>query len=168
MCSEGHGAFLCTAAHPCLSIGLPRQSGPTCAGQRPLCKNLSHKERRQHASLKQIFYTRLTIMSILNGAARPLFSAHAMKESSPFMALALPLGPSLGGAVAQTEMSSSRSLSRFLPTHLDEAEEQRCQLFKPEGRVLTSPGASLRCVKNRLRTRGEDIWATAPRAQSRE
>jgi hypothetical protein len=33
--------------------------------------------------------------------------------------------------VAQTEMSSSGSLSRFLPTHLGEAEEQRCQLFDP-------------------------------------
>jgi len=64
-------------------------------------------------------------------------------------------------AVAQTEISSTGSLSRFLPIHLGEAEDQRCQLSEPEGRVLASPGASLRCIKNRLRTKGEEIWARA-------
>ena len=38
--------------------------------------------------------------------------------------------------VAQTEISSTGSLSRFLPIHLGEAEDERCQLFEPEGRVL--------------------------------
>jgi len=43
-----------------------------------------------------------------------------------------------------------RSLKRFLSTNLDEAEDKRCQLFEPKGRVLTLPGASLRFVKNGL------------------
>jgi len=33
-------------------------------------------------------------------------------------------------------MSSSGSLSRFVPIHLGEAEDQRCQLVEPEGQVL--------------------------------
>jgi hypothetical protein len=44
------------------------------------------------------------------------------------------------------------SLKRFVSINLGEAEDQRCQLFEPEGRVLTSPGASLRLVKKRFRT----------------
>jgi hypothetical protein len=43
-----------------------------------------------------------------------------------------------------------RSLKRFFPTNLGEAEDKRCQLFEPEGGVLTSPGVSLRFVKNVL------------------
>jgi len=38
-----------------------------------------------------------------------------------------------------------------LPINLGEAEDQRFQLFEPEGRVLKSPGASLRFIKKRLR-----------------
>ena len=44
-----------------------------------------------------------------------------------------------------------RSLRRFLAINLGEAEDQRFQLFEPEGRVLKSPGASLRFIKKRLR-----------------
>jgi hypothetical protein len=47
----------------------------------------------------------------------------------------------------------SSSLKRFLKTDLGEAKDMRCQLFEPGGRVLTSPGASLRFVKKRFRTR---------------
>jgi hypothetical protein len=39
-------------------------------------------------------------------------------------------------AVAQTEVSSTGSLSRLLPIYLGEAKDQRCQLFEPKGRVL--------------------------------
>jgi hypothetical protein len=49
-------------------------------------------------------------------------------------------------------MPLSGSLKRFLSINLGEAEDQRCQLFEPGGRVLTSPGASLRLVKKRFRT----------------
>ena len=49
------------------------------------------------------------------------------------------------------ENSFERSLKRFLSTNLGEAEDKRWQLFEPEGRVLTSPGASLRFVKKRFR-----------------
>jgi hypothetical protein len=34
-------------------------------------------------------------------------------------------------AVAQTEVPFKRSLKRFLPTNLGEAEDKRCQLFEP-------------------------------------
>jgi len=44
-----------------------------------------------------------------------------------------------------------RSLRRFLAINLGEAEDQRFQLLEPEGRVLKSPGASLRFIKKRLR-----------------
>ena len=44
-----------------------------------------------------------------------------------------------------------RSLRRFLLINLGAAEDQRFQLFEPEGRVLESPGASLRCIKKRFR-----------------
>ena len=46
--------------------------------------------------------------------------------------------------------SFERALRRFLPTNVGEVEDQRCQLFEPEGRVLTSPGASPTFVKKRL------------------
>jgi hypothetical protein len=35
-------------------------------------------------------------------------------------------------------------LKRFLLMNVGEAEDKRYQLFEPEGRVLISPGASLR------------------------
>lgn len=61
-------------------------------------------------------------------------------------------------AVAQTKISSSGSLRRALPIHLGESEDQRCQLFgPPRRRLLASSGASLRCIKNPLRTKGEEI-----------
>ena len=47
----------------------------------------------------------------------------------------------------------SGSLKRFLFIKLGEAEEQQCQLFEPEGRVLALPGASLRFIKKCFRTR---------------
>jgi hypothetical protein len=55
-------------------------------------------------------------------------------------------------AVAQTGIPLSGSLKRFLFINLGEAQEQRCQLFEPEGRVLTSPGVRLRFIKKRFRT----------------
>jgi hypothetical protein len=53
---------------------------------------------------------------------------------------------------AQTKILLSSSLKRFLLINLGTAEEQRYQLFEPEGRVLISPGASLRFIKKRFRT----------------
>jgi hypothetical protein len=47
--------------------------------------------------------------------------------------------------------SSERSLKRFLLINLGEAEDQRFELFEPEGRVLKSSGASLRFIKKRFR-----------------
>jgi hypothetical protein len=47
--------------------------------------------------------------------------------------------------------SFERSLKRFLLINLGEAEDQRFQLLEPEGRVLKSPGASLRFIKKRFR-----------------
>jgi hypothetical protein len=44
-------------------------------------------------------------------------------------------------------------LKRFLFIKLGEAEDQQCQLFEPKGRVLALPGASLRFIKKRFRTR---------------
>jgi hypothetical protein len=40
-----------------------------------------------------------------------------------------------------------RSLKRFLFINLGEVKEKRFQLFEPEGRVLESPGTSLRFIK---------------------
>jgi hypothetical protein len=58
-------------------------------------------------------------------------------------------------AVAQTKIPLSgpfeRSLKRFLRINLGEAEDQRFELFEPEGRVFKSPGASLRFIKKRFR-----------------
>jgi hypothetical protein len=47
--------------------------------------------------------------------------------------------------------SFERSLKRFLRINLGEAEDQRFELFEPEGRVFNSPGASLRFIKKRFR-----------------
>jgi hypothetical protein len=44
-----------------------------------------------------------------------------------------------------------RSLKRFLFINLGEVEEKRFQLFEPEGRVLESPGTSLRFIKKCFR-----------------
>jgi len=44
-----------------------------------------------------------------------------------------------------------QSLKRFLLINLGAAEDQRFQLFEPEGRVLESPGANLRFIKKRFR-----------------
>jgi hypothetical protein len=44
-----------------------------------------------------------------------------------------------------------RSLKRFLPINLGEVKEKRFQLFELEGRVLESPGTSLRCIEKRFR-----------------
>jgi len=44
-----------------------------------------------------------------------------------------------------------RSLKRFLSINLGEVKEKRCQLFEPAGRVLESPGTSLRFIKKRFR-----------------
>jgi hypothetical protein len=44
-----------------------------------------------------------------------------------------------------------RSLKRFLLINLGEAEDKRFQLFEPKGRVLKSPGGSLRFIKKRFR-----------------
>jgi hypothetical protein len=49
-------------------------------------------------------------------------------------------------------MPLSGSLKRFLFINFGAAEDQRCQLFEPEGRVLTSRGASLRFIEKRFRT----------------
>jgi hypothetical protein len=46
----------------------------------------------------------------------------------------------------------SDSLKRFLFINLGEAKGERCQLSEPAGRVLTSPGASLRLIRKRFRT----------------
>ncbi|RLC07470.1 MAG: hypothetical protein DRH43_11715, partial [Deltaproteobacteria bacterium] len=54
-------------------------------------------------------------------------------------------------ACCPNKNSFERSLKRFLLTNLGEAEDQRCQLFEPGGRVLTPPVASLRFVKKRFR-----------------
>jgi hypothetical protein len=48
--------------------------------------------------------------------------------------------------VAQTKILLSGSLKRFLLMNLGEAEDQRFELFEPEGRVFKSPGASLRFI----------------------
>jgi hypothetical protein len=42
------------------------------------------------------------------------------------------------------------SLKRFLSINLGEVKEKRFQLFEPEGRVLESPGSSLRFIKKRF------------------
>jgi hypothetical protein len=47
--------------------------------------------------------------------------------------------------------SFERSLKRFLRINLGEAEDERFELFEPEGRVFKSPGASLRFIKKRFR-----------------
>jgi hypothetical protein len=44
-----------------------------------------------------------------------------------------------------------RSLKRFLIINLGELEKERFQLFEPEGRVLESPGTSLRYIKKCFR-----------------
>jgi hypothetical protein len=44
-----------------------------------------------------------------------------------------------------------RSLKRFLFINLGEVKEERFQLFEPEGRVLESPGTSLRFIKKCFR-----------------
>jgi hypothetical protein len=41
-------------------------------------------------------------------------------------------------------------LKRFLLINLGEVKEKRFQLFEPEGRVLESPGTSLRFIKKRF------------------
>jgi hypothetical protein len=64
-------------------------------------------------------------------------------------------------AVAQTRIPLSGSLKRFFFTNLGEQEEQQCQLFEPEGRVLALPGASLRFIKKRFR-RGEKGFGQQP------
>ncbi len=43
------------------------------------------------------------------------------------------------------------SLKRLLRINLGEAEDQRFELFEPEGRVFKSPGASLRFIKKGFR-----------------
>jgi hypothetical protein len=40
-----------------------------------------------------------------------------------------------------------RSLKRFLSINLGEVKEKRFQLVEPRGRVLESPGTSLRFIK---------------------
>jgi len=60
--------------------------------------------------------------------------------------------------VAQKQfLSAGGGLKRFLPTNLGEAEDQRCQLFESEGRVLTSPGVRLRRIKKRFRQAKRDL-----------
>jgi hypothetical protein len=44
-----------------------------------------------------------------------------------------------------------RSLKRFLFINLGEVKEKRFQLLEPEGRVLESPGTSLRFIKKRFK-----------------
>jgi hypothetical protein len=46
--------------------------------------------------------------------------------------------------------SKSNNRKTFLIINLGEAEDNRCHLFEPEGRVLTSPGESLEFIKNGL------------------
>ena len=76
------------------------------------------------------------------------WNANGMR--SPLYILATPFDSYQ--AVAQTEIPFKRSLKRFLLTNLSEAEDKRCQLFEPERRVLTSPGASRRFVRKRFRS----------------
>ena len=57
--------------------------------------------------------------------------------------------------------SFERSLKRFVLINLGEAEDKRFQLFEPYGRVLKSPGASLRFIKKRFKDKRKGIWATA-------
>ena len=45
--------------------------------------------------------------------------------------------------------------------NLGEVKDRRCQLFEPGGRVLTSPGTSLRFIKKRFRT-GEKGFGQQP------
>jgi hypothetical protein len=46
----------------------------------------------------------------------------------------------------------------FLLINLGEAKDQRFQLVEPEGRVLGSPGATLRFVKKRFRQSEKGFW----------
>ncbi len=53
--------------------------------------------------------------------------------------------------------SFERSLKRFMLINLGEEEDKRFQLFEPKGRVLKSPGASLRFIKNVFRQAKRDL-----------
>jgi hypothetical protein len=44
----------------------------------------------------------------------------------------------------------------------------RFQLFEPEGRVLESPGKSLRFIKKTFQSQRKMIWATAPLASTQQ
>jgi hypothetical protein len=65
-------------------------------------------------------------------------------------ALVFSLDFALTGCCAKENLFE-RSLKRFLFIILGEVEEMRFQLFEPEGRVLESPGRSLRFIKKRFR-----------------
>jgi len=53
------------------------------------------------------------------------------------------------------------SSKRFLFINLGEVKEKRFQLFEPEGRVLGSPGTSIRCIKKMFQSQRKMIWVTA-------
>jgi hypothetical protein len=59
--------------------------------------------------------------------------------------------PSPLNGLFQNENLFERSLKRFLLLNLGEVKEMRFQLFEPEGRVLESPGTSLRFIKKCFR-----------------
>jgi hypothetical protein len=64
---------------------------------------------------------------------------------------------SLSTGCCPNKNSFERSLKRFLRINLGEAKDQRFQLFEPEGRVLKSPGASLRFIKEFLDQAKRDL-----------
>jgi len=86
-------------------------------------------------------------------SSHTIWSSSATCQSCPHPWMCRKGGFTIQWAVAQTAIPLTGSLRRFLSTNLGDAEDQGCQLLEPEGRVLTSPGASLRFVKKRLRTR---------------
>jgi hypothetical protein len=68
--------------------------------------------------------------------------------------LCLPLGASFNqdsAGCCPNKNLFERSLKRFLCINLGEVKENRFQLVEPEGRVLESPGTSLRFFKKRFR-----------------
>jgi hypothetical protein len=81
----------------------------------------------------------------------------------------------LSSGCCPNKNSFERSLERFLRINLGEAEDQRFELFEPEGRVFKSPGASLRFIKKRFRPSEKEfgqqpviIWQLGWKSRKRE
>jgi len=94
-------------------------------------------------------------LAVCKRQKRGLGLEHAQQTHSPQLAADRfnyrDLGNRLTTGCCPDKNSFERSLKCFLSTNLGEAEDQRLQLFESEGRVLKSPGASLRFVKKRFR-----------------